>query len=83
MKKDLEWFAKADLTKYSGRYVVIVNKKVVASGANAKKVWEEAKKKYPKKVSYLAKIPQDETFVLSFGFGMKVNGGISLQKRRV
>ena len=63
MKKNLEWFAKADLTKYSGRYVVIVNKKVVASGTNAKKVFEEAKRKRFRGKSVLAKISGDETFV--------------------
>lgn len=65
MKKDIEWFAKADLSKYKGRYVAILDKKVIASGTNAKKVWEEARKKYPDRKSAIAKIPEDETFVLS------------------
>jgi hypothetical protein len=83
MNKDTEWFAKKDLSEYKGKYVAILNKKVVASGTNAKKVWEEAKKKYPGKKSIIAKIPEDETFVLSIGFGVVVNGRISLQKRKV
>lgn len=64
MRRDIEWFSRADLSKYKGKYVAILDKKVIAHGNNAKKVWEEAKKKYPKKKSYLAKIPSDET--LSF-----------------
>ncbi|OGJ17077.1 hypothetical protein A3K73_01470 [Candidatus Pacearchaeota archaeon RBG_13_36_9] len=61
--KEFEFFVKADLRKYSGRYVAIVDDKVVASGENAKKVFEEAKKKTGK-IPTLAKIPKEEALIL-------------------
>lgn len=83
MSSDIEWYAKADLSKYKGKYVAISDKKVVASGTNAKKVLEEAKRKYPKKTTYMAKVPEDETFVLSVRLGVVFNGRVSVQKRKV
>ena len=83
MKNDIEWYAEADLSKYKGKYVAILDKKVVASGINAKKVIEEAKRKYPRKKSFLAKVAGDETLVLSLEFGVVFNGGVSIQERKV
>jgi len=54
-----------DLSKYRGKYVAIINKKVVASGADAKEVWAEVKRKYPSKMPELAKISKEETLVLT------------------
>lgn len=53
-----------DFTKYKGKYVALVDKKIVASGENAKVVLEEAKSKYPKKEIVLRKIPEEETLIL-------------------
>ncbi len=83
MNKDTEWFSKTDLSEYKGKYIAIVDKKVIASGANARIVWEEAKKKYPTKKSTIAKIPEDETFVLFISVGVVINGRVSLQKRKI
>ena len=55
---------KADLSKYSGKYIAIVGDKVVASGENAKEVLEEAKKKFPDDIPTLAKIPKEEALIL-------------------
>lgn len=62
--EEINWFSKADFNKYAGKYVAIIGKKVVAFGENAKKVWEEAKKKFPDKTPTLAKIPKEELLVL-------------------
>lgn len=62
--KEFEFYLKADLSRYKGKYIVIVGHKVVASGDTAK-VWEEVKKKYPAKRPLLAKIPKEDTLVLS------------------
>lgn len=83
MRNDIGWFAKTDLSKYKGQYIAIVNKKVVASGINAKTVWKAAERKYPNKKSTIAKILNNETFVLNIGFGVAINGRISLQKRKL
>ena len=61
--KEFEFYVKADLSRYEGKYVAIVGDKVVASGDNAKEVLGEAKKKFPDKMPMLAKVPRAETFI--------------------
>ena len=61
--KEFEFYVKADLSKYEGKYVVIIDDKVVASGDTAK-IWEEVKKKFPNKKPMLAKVPREETLIL-------------------
>lgn len=63
--KEFEFYLKADLSKYEGKYVAIVDDKVVASGDNAKEVIEEAKKKFPDKMPMLAKIPKGDILIFS------------------
>ncbi|MEM2192218.1 MAG: DUF5678 domain-containing protein [Candidatus Hadarchaeales archaeon] len=58
-----------NLTKYRGKYVAIVSKKVVASGENAKLVLDRARAKYPRREIVLRKIPEEETLILVAGCG--------------
>lgn len=62
--KEFEFYVKTDLSKYKGKYVAIVEDKVIASRENAKEVWEEAKRKTGK-IPTLAKIPKEEALVLA------------------
>jgi len=62
--KDFEWFVSADLNEYKRKHIAIVNQRVVASGDNAKKVWEKAKRKYPDKEPLMAKVPEDDLLIL-------------------
>ena len=64
--KEFEFYVKADLSEYAGKYVAIVEDRVVASGENAKEVMEEAKRKCPDQTPLLAKIPREETLILWF-----------------
>ena len=64
MAVDVKWFSKHDFSRYSGKYVAIIDKRVVSSGKNAKKVWENAKKKFPEETPAIAKISKKETYVL-------------------
>lgn len=65
LQSDYEWFLKADLSRYKGKYVAIAGKKVVAAGKNAKAVYNKAIKKLPKDVRpQLAKIPKENVLVL-------------------
>lgn len=64
--KEFEFYVKTDLSKYSGKYVAIVDDKVVASGENAKEVLELALKRFPNKKPLLAKIPTQDTLILKF-----------------
>lgn len=66
VSKEFEFYLKADLSKYEGEYVAIVDDKVVAFGDNAKEVLDEAKKKFPNKKPMLAKIPTEDTLILKF-----------------
>ena len=61
----MKWFANANFEKYKGQYIAILNEKVIASGNNAKIVWAESKKKYPKEMATLWKVPKKDLMVLS------------------
>lgn len=62
--KEFDFFLKANLEKYKGEYVAIVEKKIAAHGKNAKEVWQKARKKFPKTLPTIAKIPQEEALIL-------------------
>ena len=57
-------FNAVDFSKYRGRYVALVDNRVIAAGKNAKTVWVRAKKKNPAAVPTLVKVPKGETLVL-------------------
>jgi hypothetical protein len=65
MSKEFEFFLKANLKKYKGKYIAIVDDKVVASDGNTKVVWEKARKKYPNKIPTIAKLPKEEALILA------------------
>ena len=62
--KDFKWFATANCSKYKGEYVVILNKRIIAHGPNAKIAYKKALKKYPNTKPILAKIPSDDVLIL-------------------
>lgn len=64
MSKNYEWYIRADTSKFAGKWIAIVDQKPVASGRDAKKVYEKAKAKYPNKKPSLAKVPTPDTLVL-------------------
>ena len=51
-----EWFLKADLTSYSGKWLAIINRKVVASGYKVSEVIQKAKEAYPSKKPLITKV---------------------------
>jgi len=53
-----------DFSKYKGKYIALVDEKIVASGQNAEKVLNEARLKHPKKEIVLRKIPEEEAMIL-------------------
>ncbi|MDI6735934.1 MAG: DUF5678 domain-containing protein [bacterium] len=64
MSRNYEWYIKTDTNKYAGKWIAIVNQKVVSTGEDAKKVYQEAKGKYPKEKPSLAKVPTKDTLIL-------------------
>ena len=55
-----EWYAAADLTPYRGKYIAVVGRGVAAAGKNAKKVYAQARRKYPRREIVLAKVPKED-----------------------
>ncbi|MCR4335937.1 MAG: DUF5678 domain-containing protein [archaeon] len=55
--KTYEFYANADLSKYAGQWVAIVNNKVIAHGKDVKKLLKEAGKEAPKVTPFIAKVP--------------------------
>jgi len=60
----MEWFAKADLSAYRGLYVAIVDCAVAASGRNAKRVFAQAKRRFPGREITLWKEPDADILLL-------------------
>ena len=61
---EFDFFLHNPLTRYEGKYVAILGKKVVASGISAKDVWDEVIKKYPNQIPTIAKLPKKEVMVM-------------------
>jgi hypothetical protein len=59
-----EWFLRADLEKFRGLYIVIVDGRVVESGEEPGKIYAKAREKYPKKEVVVWKVPREETLIL-------------------
>lgn len=64
MSKNYEWYVRTDTSKYAGKWIAIVDQKISVSGYDAQKVYEKAKKKYPKSELSLAKVPPKGILVL-------------------
>jgi len=67
MKDALEYFRAnfADIiTKFEGEYVAIIEEKIIAHGRDAKKVYQDAKDKFPKKTVFLGQVPRKEAMIL-------------------
>ena len=62
--KNYEFYINADLSEYAGKWIAIVDGKVVASGDRADIVMREAEKKYPDEEIDLAKVPTDDLLIL-------------------
>ena len=51
-----EWFLKEDFKDQSGKWLAIINKKVVASGTDVQQVIQEVNEKYPNKKPLITKV---------------------------
>lgn len=67
MDKNYEFYINADLREYAGKWIAIVDGKVVASGDRADEVYNRAKRKYPNKIIAINKVPTDDILVLQAG----------------
>ena len=55
---DFEWSAEADLSKYAGKWIAILDKKVIAVAGSAVEASRIAKEKLPSANAFLKKIPK-------------------------
>ena len=51
-----EWFLKEDFSKYAGKWLAIIDKKIVAVADNAEKAITKAKEQYPTKRPFITKV---------------------------
>ncbi len=63
LKQNYEFYLQTNLENYLGEWVAICDNKIVSHGKDVKKVFEEAKKKYPTKNPLLTKVPSKETLI--------------------
>ncbi len=52
------------MRKYKGKWVAILDKNIIASGRNAKEIWERVRKKYKDSDPLFAKIPEEDLLIL-------------------
>jgi hypothetical protein len=53
-----------DVEKYRGKWVAVVNHKIVAVGMTLSKVYREAIREYPESVSYVMRVPEKYAYIL-------------------
>ena len=63
MDSNYQFFMKANLESYIGQWIAICKNKIVSHGNDAVKVFEEAKKKFPKERPLLTRVPDKETMI--------------------
>lgn len=51
-----EWFLKEDISEYSGKWLAIIDKEIVASEKDVAKLIKEVKNKYPNKRPLITKV---------------------------
>ena len=64
MSENFQTFVKLDKSKLANQYVVIINKKVFATGQDIESMLKKVKKQYPGKTPFVAKVPDKELLVL-------------------
>lgn len=63
LKDNYEYFMSSNIDNYIGKWIAICDKKIVSSGEDIKKVYSEAKSKYPKSRPLITKVPDKETMI--------------------
>ncbi|MFH1916152.1 MAG: DUF5678 domain-containing protein [Nanoarchaeota archaeon] len=61
--KNYNYFMSSSVEKYIGKWIVIEDNKVIASGDNVKKVVQEAREKLPNKKIFVTKVPEKTAMI--------------------
>lgn len=51
-----EWFLKKDLSEYSGRWLAVIDRNVVATSKDVNKLIKDVKARYPNKRPFITKV---------------------------
>ncbi len=62
--KNYEFYINADLSEYAGKWIAIVDGKVVARGDRADEVIDKVRKEYPNKKFLISKVPEPGMLIL-------------------
>ena len=57
------YFMKANVDRYIGQWIAICHETIVSHGKDVKKVYMEAKQKYPKERPLITRVPEKETMI--------------------
>lgn len=60
-----DFYIKANTAPYKGEWIAIAQKKIIAHGKDAQKVYKEANKKFKNEEISLAKVPEEQTLILT------------------
>jgi hypothetical protein len=64
MTKNFEAYLKLDKTGLENRYVIIVNGEIVAKGEDIENMLDSVRQKYPNKIPFVAKVPDERMLIL-------------------
>jgi len=63
MNKNYQFFMQTNVDKFIGQWIAICNQKIISNGKNIKKVFEEAKEKYPKEKPLIVRVPDKDSMI--------------------
>ena len=64
MADNYSFYLSADLNKYVGEWIAVVDGKIVCHDHSAKKAFDEAKKAFPNKIPFIACAPKHMAMIL-------------------
>jgi hypothetical protein len=63
MEQNYQFYMKENVDAYIGQWIAICDEKIVSHGTDAKKVFQQAKKKCPAHRPLLTRIPDKDTMI--------------------
>jgi len=67
MTKNFDVYLKLNKKDLQNKYVIIVKGKIVAKGEDIEIMLDKVKRKYPKETPFVAKVPDERTYLINFG----------------
>jgi len=64
LDKDYDYFIKANLEEYQGKYIAIHEGRIQISGTSLREVYEFMKKKYPDIIPFITQVQSGQAMVL-------------------